>query len=404
MLLDYKVIIDTKCSIQVCICETKASFVQLFLGTCMQQELDLKTLDISLQKNGIDIFYVADCMEDGVLLTIPNVGNDIVLRYVINNKVEVGSRGKVVVKKGKEYFFAWFRYIFFLPLEDIDKCEIHIDFVWKNGWVGNKKNFYCNLQEILELFVVAGENIKEYKCRDPFVRLFIDNTICNMRAEKVFEAIHYIAKYSQISIPSNAVITCAILKDNDIHGGIAQGYSFISEPDFLIVFHEIVHIWLGNIIKVCDECTWLKEGAAEYISVKLHYLLGISDKYSIMNIIKKKYHCIEKMNECMRFDLIKSSKERTEIHYEIGVYNVVYQGGMLLCMLLDYYLLQQGNRIEELITKLYYQNVEIDMVAVGNVINELFDKDKCEEINNIVNGKQRLPNCCFLLECIDLWE
>lgn len=404
MRLDYKVIIDAKCSIQLCICEAEASFIQLFLDTCMQRNLDLKTLDISLQKKGIDIFYVADCVEDGVLLTIPNVGNDIVLQYVINDKVEVGSRGKVVVKNEKGFFFAWFRYIFFLPVEDVNECEINIDFVWKNGWVGNKRNYSCNLQEIFGLFVVAGENIKEYNCRDPFARLFIDNTICNMSVEKVFEAMHYIAKYSKISIPSNAVITCAILRDNDIHGGMAQEYSFISEPDLLIVFHEIVHIWLGNIIKVCSECTWLKEGLAEYLSIKLHHILGVSDKYSIMNLIEKKYHCIEEINEYMRFDLSEFSKLRTETHYEIGVYNVVYQGGMLLCMLLDYYLLQKGNRIEELITKLYYQNVEIDMVAFENVINALIDEDKCEEINNIINGKQRLPDCSFLLESIDLWE
>lgn len=97
------------------------------------------------------------------------------------------------------------------------------------------------------------------------------DTDCLRLRQIVFRYLQYLnRKISIKNIFKESFFSINIVNDRNIHGGLCTDKGIIVENDIHLIFHELTHIWIGNMVKFSVDSEWIKEGLIEYYSIKAH--------------------------------------------------------------------------------------------------------------------------------------
>ena len=401
MQFEYCIDLKHKGKVSIDIKEINCSFIQLFLQNDNIRYTNEISLGLIVKEAKYTINHLLENIDEGILITIP-VGDgvrEINIEYKIPQYVEIGARSKKIVKLANDCFYGCLRYILFEPIEaEVDKYKLYV--MWPQNWCGVKDcwNNVDELGDILNTVIVGGKNIEVYKYDNIYISMSQREDNQQPRLINIYNGIKYLEKILKIPLNRKKNIFINVLEDKEIHGGISVGYSILSEMDMYILFHELVHIWIGNIIKFGKKSNWIKEGMAEYLSIKVLYNMGVIDGKSICGYFKERFDVIDVKGRC--YNLVDNSSRLIKGSYLLDVYSIVYNVGMMVAMYVDACLIKSGKCIEEIIHTLYENKRIVETETYLGVIEKNISREKFEEIKCMIYGEVSIPEWTVLKKCL----
>lgn len=391
MYFEYIVNIKNNNMIEIDIREINSSFLQLFLPKGNSITMSDEILELVIKSGMQKIMFLYDHTENGILITIPISKNvtDIEVKYKIPYCVEIGRRNKKIVKVTNEYIYASLNYVLFVPIDLCEQDECNLDIIWPEEWKGTIRylNRIYKYDDIFNSIILGGKNVNTYDFENIHIAALLSDK--NMPFKMVYNSIKYLENTLNIFINKEDEIFANIICDTSIHGGISTGFSFLAENDKFVISHELVHIWIGNIIKFDIESSWIKEGITEYLSQKMLYKIGEMHTKEYFSYVEEKYSSVSKKR--MKYNLIEVSPISFGSLYSLEKYNIVYNAGMLVTIIVDASLRENGFSIEQILHMIYKERKIINTEIYLNYILGHVKLEKYNEIENIISGKKVFP-------------
>lgn len=343
----------------------------------IQDESDNFIADEVVLSDGKEINHYKMSTEYNIDIVIPSYNKrNIEIKYSLPKESYIGQRGKCISRFSKDYFYLFSETHLFFLKDIVMPCVLII-----HGEKYEKVFQFASSEEIKGICLAGGKNAEEERKENVWVSM-INKPSLNMKSLDVIELFNTIERMMGM-VPYGKQIRINIIRDSIIHGGFSGNYSLISEDKKEVLFHELLHIWIGNEINFSDDSDPYKEGLTEYISLKLLYSLGYLPAEEIKKTFGDKYNCYLKSGGSISETFLADKK----MSYDMDCCTSIYDGMPCYFLLIEIELNTLGFSIYSLIERLK-EIKEVQRDRIVTILRELTEEE--ENIYNRINEKTHL--------------